>query len=196
MAPHFSEELLEMILEAALTIPEGVLKNPHPSPSHDLSTFNVRICSSSELLLVCKQWLRIETAYLYHTIIIRSRLQACYLTRTLDNFPELAEFMKALHIEGLYSHLRQLLRRCLNLHTLVCNLDHTFQNNAHTFHQGLSWINPAAVIVCERGGKNYRPEPGSALWALSMSIRAWSNLVCSRIISHCQAHLMVFTSNR
>jgi hypothetical protein len=41
MAPHFAEELLEMILAAALTIPESILKNLHPSSANDPFISNV-----------------------------------------------------------------------------------------------------------------------------------------------------------
>ena len=68
---NLPDELVKEILSPLLKVPDRLFRNtlhisPFASPSQ----------SSSVLLTVCKQWMRVATPLLYHVVVLRSKAQA------------------------------------------------------------------------------------------------------------------------
>ena len=90
----FADETLEAILHTALDVAdEDFISCDKKSP------FANRQHSSSDALLVCKRWLRVATPLLYHTVVIRTRLQAQALIRVVKKNPTLGRHCKKLRLE-------------------------------------------------------------------------------------------------
>ena len=75
-----ADELLKEILAPQLLVSEELFADTGTT-----SPFSKAERSSSDVLLVCKRWMRVATPPLYHTVVIRSMAQAKALTRALKS---------------------------------------------------------------------------------------------------------------
>ncbi|EJD39095.1 hypothetical protein AURDEDRAFT_187546 [Auricularia subglabra TFB-10046 SS5] len=92
-----ADELLKMIITPPLLVPDELFAD-----GGDLSPFSKATFSASEVLLVCKRFMRIATPVLYETVIIRSKAQALALQAALTRNPEFGQFVRKLRLEGAY----------------------------------------------------------------------------------------------
>ncbi|KAJ6613955.1 hypothetical protein B0H10DRAFT_2046830 [Mycena sp. CBHHK59/15] len=91
------DEILSEILSPALRVSEEVFSN-----AAEKSPFARYSLSTSTLLLVCRDWLRVATPLLYIVVILRSKAQAQALEKVLLVNPDFGLFIKKLRVEGGY----------------------------------------------------------------------------------------------
>ncbi|KZV94659.1 hypothetical protein EXIGLDRAFT_834860 [Exidia glandulosa HHB12029] len=97
MAHLLADETLKDVLCRVLDVPDTDFASVAPT-----SPFALRQFSNSDVLLVCKRWMRVATPLLYHTVVLRSVAQAQSLARALKKNPEFGPFLKKLRIEGAF----------------------------------------------------------------------------------------------
>ncbi|KZV88174.1 hypothetical protein EXIGLDRAFT_772971 [Exidia glandulosa HHB12029] len=95
---RFPDELIKEMLKLSLLVPDELFAD-----TGSVSPFATTISSASDLLLVCKRWMRVGTPALYETVIIRSTAQAQALNIALTRNPAFGRFGKKLRLEGVYS---------------------------------------------------------------------------------------------
>ncbi|KAJ7294071.1 hypothetical protein C8J57DRAFT_990355, partial [Mycena rebaudengoi] len=88
---------LSEILSPALKVRDEDFSN-----TSDSSPFATYTESSSSMLLVYKDWLRVATPLLYHVVVLRSKAQAKALGESLRKNKDLGRFIKKLRVEGGY----------------------------------------------------------------------------------------------
>ncbi|KZV79677.1 hypothetical protein EXIGLDRAFT_734445 [Exidia glandulosa HHB12029] len=93
----FPDELIKEMLSPPLLVPDALFADTGP-----VSPFAKATSSASDVLLVCKRWMRVGTPALYETVIIRSTAQAQALEMALTRNPEFGRFVKKLRLEGVY----------------------------------------------------------------------------------------------
>lgn len=143
------DELVAEILTPTLSIPlerfnDTGNKSPFNAPDH---------LSTSVILVVCKQWLRVATPLLYHTVIIRTKRQATSLDKALKSNPSLAKFIKRLRLEDVHGKVFAHIVRispgiqdlCLCFKVVSGESASHAQMNALT--NSLSLINPTTLNV-------------------------------------------------
>ena len=98
-APHLPDEIVKEIVSPALNVPdESFASTSWKSP---FATYQL---TSSTILVVCKDWLRVATPLLYETVILRSKAQAQALAAALKKNPQLGQFIKKVRLEGGYGN--------------------------------------------------------------------------------------------
>ncbi|EJD39069.1 hypothetical protein AURDEDRAFT_116271 [Auricularia subglabra TFB-10046 SS5] len=94
---RLADELLEWILAPPLHVPDEMFADPGPVSPFSRATF-----SASDVLLVCKSWMRVATPALYATVVIRSTAQAQALALALSRNPQFGRYVRKLRLEGAY----------------------------------------------------------------------------------------------
>ena len=89
MSDILPDDVLHYALTFVLDVPDADFTNAEPT-----SPFALRQYSTSDILLVCKQWMRTGTPLLYRTAVIRSVAQAEALARTLHTNPDLNKLLR------------------------------------------------------------------------------------------------------
>jgi len=97
MAHKLADEILKEILSPPLLVPDEMFAD-----NATVSPFSNAEMSASNVLLVCKRWMRVATPYLYQTVIVRSMPQAKALALALSNNPDFGQYIRKLRIEGGY----------------------------------------------------------------------------------------------
>ncbi|TRM68539.1 hypothetical protein BD626DRAFT_117931 [Schizophyllum amplum] len=97
---HLPDEIINKLLAHIMSVSDADFE--HGGQDHAMESPFVRYgqLSTSVLLLVCKDWLRVGTPLLYHTVILRSTAQAQALDSALMRTPELGKFIRRLRLEG------------------------------------------------------------------------------------------------
>ncbi|KAH7101988.1 hypothetical protein BKA62DRAFT_829808 [Auriculariales sp. MPI-PUGE-AT-0066] len=93
-----ADELLKEILAPPLLVPDALFCN-----TDDVSPFSRVDRSASDVLLVCKRWMRVATPCLYETIVIRSTAQAHALSAALTRNPQFGAYVRRFRIENTYA---------------------------------------------------------------------------------------------
>ncbi|KAG6847642.1 hypothetical protein H0H93_006848, partial [Arthromyces matolae] len=143
--PSFPEEIIKEILSPVLAISDDSFRS---------KAFSNRIPaqSPSNLLAVCKSWLRVATPLLYHVVIVRSQRQAKALARTLEGNELLATFITKLRLEGGYGppmyHVLRLGKNIEELYLMVSTLS---SDSVAGLCEGLPLINPRCLIFDTTG---------------------------------------------
>ncbi|KAJ6489146.1 hypothetical protein DFH09DRAFT_1455408 [Mycena vulgaris] len=169
MAPM---EHYEKILSPALQVPEHLF-----SDTSERSPFASQ-SSTSSTLLVCKSWLRVATPLLYSVVVIRSKAQAQALQKTLQNAPELGQFVKKLRVEGGFGQaMLKILQKTPNISDLVISLQLRAPDSSSGLVSGLSLINPTRLIIVDY---YFWQRPNKAVEALKTALgicaAGWKNL--------------------
>jgi len=99
MAARLADELLREILAPPLRVSDDMFCN-----LDQVSPFSAVEYSASNVIRVCKRWMRIGTPALYHTVVIRSRRQASALKEALTHNKELGRFIKRFRLEHSYPY--------------------------------------------------------------------------------------------
>lgn len=171
MANRIADELLKMIIAPSLHVSDDRFS----SVSNTAFGCNVNFPSSS-VLLVCKKWLRIATPLLYKVVVLRSTAQAQAIVEAFSRNPKFPLYVKKIRLEGAYSCLWDVFRRCSNLHTLCFTLDIYAAVTATGLCRSLLSINPTRVILRDQSEtKNVKIE--RVFCKLLECIPLWTNLV-------------------
>ncbi|KAH7097323.1 hypothetical protein BKA62DRAFT_643508 [Auriculariales sp. MPI-PUGE-AT-0066] len=98
MAHRLADELLKDILAPPLLVSDALFCN-----TDDVSPFSRVDSSASDVLLVCKRWMRVATPCLYETVVIRSTAQAHALRAALTRNPQFGTYVRRFRIENTYA---------------------------------------------------------------------------------------------
>ncbi|KAH7097322.1 hypothetical protein BKA62DRAFT_661987 [Auriculariales sp. MPI-PUGE-AT-0066] len=98
MAHKVADELLREILAPPLLVPDALFCN-----TDNVSPFSRVDRSASDVLLVCKRWMRVATPCLYETVVIRSTAQAHALSAALTRNPQFGAYVRRFRIENTYA---------------------------------------------------------------------------------------------
>ncbi|KAJ7119089.1 hypothetical protein C8R44DRAFT_789994 [Mycena epipterygia] len=167
------DEIISEILSPALKISDEIF-----SDNSDESPFAEYSESTSAYLLVCKAWLRVATPLLYNIVVLRSKAQAKALARALSKNQELGQFIKKLRVEGGYGiAMATILQRSPNISDPFLSLQIWASDNTDGLCKGLSFINPARVILRDSEYKRLHNTMRSNLDnALTKAIPKWDHL--------------------
>jgi len=95
--PSLPNEIVNEILKPVLKVPDAVFCDTSSS------AFNFKSeISTSAILLVCKQWLRVATPLLFEVVILRSNGQSKALACVLKTNKQFGQFIRMLRVEGGY----------------------------------------------------------------------------------------------
>jgi len=98
MAHKLADELLKEILAPPLRVRDALFNDVSR-----VSPFSKAQQSASDVLLVCKRWMRVGTPALYESVVIRSKAQAAALSTALTRNAEFGRFTRKLRLEGTYA---------------------------------------------------------------------------------------------
>ncbi|KAJ6615816.1 hypothetical protein B0H10DRAFT_39553 [Mycena sp. CBHHK59/15] len=106
--------------------------------------------SSSTYLLVCKDWLRVATPLLYHTVVLRTKAQSETLQAVLQVNKPFGLFIKKLRVEGGFGPaMHTILAAAPNVTDLFFTLQIWGPDNATGLARGMSLINPRRLILMD-----------------------------------------------
>ncbi|EJD42359.1 hypothetical protein AURDEDRAFT_168660 [Auricularia subglabra TFB-10046 SS5] len=133
--------------------------------------------SSSNVLLVCKRWMRVATPLLYETVILRSGAQAASLAFALKSSPSLGLYIKKLRVEGGFGAAgARILEASPYITDLWLTLDLYAQDRTIPMYTAMAnRVNPRRLLVYGRT----LPKNGNSNNAVDMLcqyIGRWSNL--------------------
>ncbi|KAJ7258303.1 hypothetical protein C8J57DRAFT_1073769 [Mycena rebaudengoi] len=176
MAEKIPDEIVSEILALHLKVPDDLF-----SQASSTSPFVSLSQSSSDVLLVCRAWLRCGTPFLYRTVILRSKAQTQALARSLRQHKDLGWFVKMLRVEdGFGSPMQHILKSAPNISDICLSLTIRSLDNISGLALGLPMINPARFILCDEIIDFVKNKVLTQLVATIMeSVKKWSNLVCS-----------------
>ncbi|KAH7102768.1 hypothetical protein BKA62DRAFT_698763 [Auriculariales sp. MPI-PUGE-AT-0066] len=92
-----ADELLKEILAPPLLVADQMFADQGST-----SPFSRVTHSASDVLLVCKRWMRVATPALYHTVVIRTEAQAYALNIALTRNSSFGRFVRRIRLEGAY----------------------------------------------------------------------------------------------
>ena len=191
----FPEELLERILSFCVVVPL-VQAPPRPSWHRSTDCFSTTTPPTRgrlALLLVSKQFFRICTPLLYHTIHILSAGQLHGLLRNaIRPNPFFAGYIRRIVLHGIWADAGELLRLThKNLTVLDITLDLTQlppglhgqirDLDAEEFCEGLKDIVSLKQIIIRKPNNVYltQPKPRYVLSGIAKAMEGWDNLVRS-----------------
>jgi hypothetical protein len=173
MPEHLPDEILSEILTPALKV-----CNEDFSNTSEVSPFATYSESSSVMLLVCKDWLRVATPLLYHVVVLRSKAQAKALGAALSKNKDLGRFIKKIQVEGGYGPpMYTILAGSPNLTDLFLSFDIFASDSTAAFCNGLPLINPTCLIMHDPHPKQNKAVE-ILVDKLTGVIPKWDHLVC------------------
>lgn len=170
------DELIREILTPLLHVDEDTFES-----LTSRSPFSSLLQSSSDLLCVCKSWMRVATPLLYHIVILRSKAQAYALQRTLRANKAFGAFIRKLRVEGGYGGaMKTILSLAPKITHIWLSLDLPGSENTTGLCNSLGMINPRRVILQDLNSSTGKTAPSRKLYAkLCDSFGVWTNMVCS-----------------
>ncbi|KAJ7651017.1 hypothetical protein FB45DRAFT_29702 [Roridomyces roridus] len=208
------DEIISEILSPALKVSEELF-----SDTSDVSPFSNYTPSTSDYLLVCKDWLRVATPLLYNVVVLRSKAQTNALQQVLKTNPEFGLFIKKLRVEGGFgTAMHTILKSAPNITDLFISLSIYSSDSTGGLCKGLPLINPHRIIIVDP--HVIKPLKNKHLDALKKAlftcIPSWSNLrifgypdvelrsdwpqsaekatELSQLLAHTQVHTVTFDS--
>lgn len=182
MADNLPDELIKEILDLILEVDDTKFADV----SHN-SQFSSYSGSTSTVLLVCKQWIRVSTLLLYSVVVLRSTAQAQALERTLSANKPLGFFVNKLRIEGGYGPpMYNIINLMPNITHLLMELS-IFLGDVAGLRRALPLMNPRHLIIDQRPyreGGLISTATRDIRQAISKSIKKWTCLV--RILTLCK----------
>jgi hypothetical protein len=180
MTAKLPDELLNEILSPALSVPDEKF-----SSTSARSPFSLVSRSSSTMLLVCKRWLRVAYALLYHTAVIRSPGQAQALADSLKANKSLGRHIKKLRLEGGYGiSTHGIFTMAPNITDLYLRLMIWSDDSVSGLCRSLPIINPSRVILDDdsRDAK-FNANARQLTLKLCECLPSWTNLVLYSYLS-------------
>jgi hypothetical protein len=174
MAPELPDEILHEILLHVFSVPDDKFAS-----TAEQSPFSSVFQSSSEMLLVCKRWLRVAYPNFYRTAVIRSSGQAQALADTLKANKDLGKYIKNLRLEGGYGiAIHTILTLAPNITDLYLSLIIWSHDSVSGLCRSLTAINPSRVILYDAPFQaKFNAKARQLALKLCECIRGWSNLV-------------------
>ncbi|PCH38893.1 hypothetical protein WOLCODRAFT_92487 [Wolfiporia cocos MD-104 SS10] len=186
---HLPEELLEHILELAIT---PTAPAPHYRPSwhpppqpHSPSGAPPSAPSAPAPLLVSRTWLRIATPLHYRHVVLRSHRQTRLLARTLADNPALGACVRSLRVEGTFAALPDVVRACPALEAFDMTVDNgaagaeagAADETVHRFCSGFRLMPRVKHLVIRKNAYLTQPVPTLVIDELGKAISAgWEQL--------------------
>lgn len=167
------DEIIEAILWPVLYVSDDCF-----SSIASTSPFSGYRLTTSTVLLVAKNWLRVATPLLYETVILRSKAQTHAFATALKGNKPLGQFVKRMRIEGGYGlPMLDILKRTLNVEDLWVTANLTRADRIGGYLRGFAWINPQRLILHDTGSEG--PPVRKAMYhAVSEAIKKhWNKLV-------------------
>ncbi|KAH7099976.1 hypothetical protein BKA62DRAFT_707885 [Auriculariales sp. MPI-PUGE-AT-0066] len=176
MTHRLADETLISILHPLLEIDDDDLISIETDPRE--GTFARRQYSTSDVLLVCKRWMRLCTPALFHSIVIRSSAQAQALDKATKKNPKFALYTKNLRLEGTYGvAAKNFVLRMPHIHTLGLKLTISATDNAKPMYSVLSTLNPRRLVVYNVFSEAKNAHSKYSLETLKSCIKSkWNNL--------------------
>lgn len=136
--------------------------------------------STSAALLVCKQWLRVATPLLYHTIVLRSKAQAQALEVALRRKNKmLGAYIKWMRLEGHYGAvMKNILDAASKLTDLYFPSSLTTHESASGLVKALPSLSPKRLILYNMDARHE-----SSMTAPGVRTREFINALCDCIAS-------------
>jgi hypothetical protein len=180
MAAKLPDELLNEVLSPALSIPDHEFASTSPR-----SPFSFVAQSSSSMLLVCKRWLRVAYALLYHTVVIRSPGQAQALADSLKANKSLGRHIKKLRLEGGYGGATHgIFTLAPNITDLYLSLMIWSNDSVSGLCRSLSIVNPSRVILYDKPrNAKFNAHSRQLTLKLCECLPSWTNLVLYSCVS-------------
>lgn len=193
------EELLREILAYDLVMSPDIFAGPYFSAGRNgqltlLETMSKKTSPSNsqrsqpvDILLVCKQFLRVATPLLYEAITIRCASQMQSLAAALHVSPELGKLIKRLSAtDGFGAEFLRVTTCTPNLHTVGLTIDIGSSRSVKGLITALPSLNPKCFLFMSR----YYPENRNVETvrdALERAIPRWHSLVrgCLWLYSFC-----------
>jgi hypothetical protein len=142
MAHALADETLRDIFALHLTVPDDAFASTSAT-----SPFAGVASSSSELLVVCKRWMRVATPLLYETVILRSTAQAQALAEALKK-NSFGPFIRKLRCEGGYgASVGKIIRAAPNISDFCFTLNLWSEDRPKPMCDAMSFMNPRRVVV-------------------------------------------------
>lgn len=138
------------------------------------------------MLLVCRQWLRIGTPLLYEAVVVRSHAQLQQLAAALraSHAPGLGRLVRRLRFEATCAAFLDRVVVCTpNVHTLLLSLDVPTETGFHSFpypsaglRNALVQMRPRRLLLKrEKYARNQRVD--EMVYLISYAVRSWDSLV-------------------
>jgi hypothetical protein len=174
MAAKLPDELVNEVLSPVLIIPHDLFARTGTT-----SPFSFVPQSSSTMLLVCKRWLRVAYALLYHTVVIRSPGQAQALADSLKSNKSLGRHIKKLRLEGGYGAMtHRIFSLAPNITDLYLTLMIWSNDGVSGLCRSLSCINPSRVILDDDSYEaKFNANARQLALKLCECLPSWTNLV-------------------
>ncbi|TFK45963.1 hypothetical protein OE88DRAFT_1688491 [Heliocybe sulcata] len=143
--PALPDEIVNEILKPVLRVPDEVFCDTSPR------SFNFKgEISTSAILLVCKQWLRVSTPLLFEVVILRSNGQAKVLARVLKTNKQFGQFIRMLRVEGGYGMaVNTIITAAPRIKDIFITLALRSPDNTQGLCKALPTINPCRLILHE-----------------------------------------------
>ena len=174
MARDLPTELLREILSPPLLVPDEMFAD-----TGAVSPFSRVDRSASDVLLVCKSWMRAATPWLYSTVIVRSMAQAKALALALTNNPDFGKFIRRLRVEGAYAeYIWVVVKTAPNITDLCMTVAVWSDVSSAGLIKSLAHIDPRRVILTLAPEKPIKNKNHKAiLSALCTQVQSWTRLV-------------------
>lgn len=139
-----ADETPKYILDYELHVPDEDFAS-----DAEVSPFAGHLFSPSDVLLVCKRWMRIATSLLYHTAVLRSTTQAQALFKTSRRNPELGDCMRKLaaHRGRFWRVIGKVLLDAEGLRVLCLTFRPFDNDNIESVCDVLPMINPRRLVL-------------------------------------------------
>lgn len=178
MAHKLADETLADILARHLHITDGDFDTLNPYRRH----LDPGWRTSSDVLLVCKRWMRVATPLLYTDAILRSTAQAQSLFAALKATRALGAFIRRLRVEGGYGMvMHKIISLAPNISHLVLNLQIWGDDNSKGLCKALPEMNPSSLVLVYLDRKRYWAKENANTRNLRQAIETclpeWSNLL-------------------
>ncbi|KZV93000.1 hypothetical protein EXIGLDRAFT_768440 [Exidia glandulosa HHB12029] len=175
LADKLADELIKEILTPPLLVPDDLFADGGCTTS----PFSRATWSASNVLLVCKRWMRVATPALYHTVVIRSTAQAQALAAALTRNPEFGTYVRKLRVEGAFGEgLGKVALFCPNITDFCCSLSiWADSGSVGGLLKVLSAINPRRVFLTLMPEDSIKNKKHTAVVEkLCSCIPLWTNL--------------------
>ena len=180
MTHLLADEVLQSILAPSLKVPDSMFEDVGP-----ISPFSKVEQSSSDVLLVCKRWMRVTTPIIYHTVIIRTTAQAAALNAALMRNPEFGRHVRRFRLERPYpAHITKAVVRTMpNIVDLCIPIGVLAANKPNDVYELLNKCQPQHLLLV-----NYRPNCTNGTFnklasKICAAAKLWTGLVRALIIT-------------
>ncbi|KAJ7051159.1 hypothetical protein C8F01DRAFT_1176005 [Mycena amicta] len=173
MAPSLPDELIAEIISPVLKVSEEAFADTR----HHVSPFSSFAESTSNILAVCKSWLRVATPLLYNVVVVRSKGQAAALQRALKSNPALGGFIKKLRVEGGFgAPMRTILQSAPNITDIVLFVALWSADSSVGLCDALGSLNCTRLFIHDAHDVGPNKQNLQLARKIAECVRSWSNL--------------------